>query len=335
MEITELLQLTKKDFTVFDSIQKADGIINNKKYSSIICSISGGSDSDILLDLCTKIDKRNIIQYVFFETGIEYSATREHIKFLEEKYNIQIHTCRPRRPVPVCCKEFGQPFLSKQVSEWIARLQSHNFQWEDGDFETLYERYPNCKAALRWWCDKWGTRENGNISSYSIHYNKYLKDFMMENPPDFRISNKCCIYAKKDVAHKAIKMLNADLNIIGVRRYEGGARATAYKTCFSFGKGGVDQYRLIFWYKNEDKEFCNEVLNIQNSRFYTEYGLQRTGCAGCPYGRNVEEELNILREYEPNLYKAVNVIFGDSYEYTRKYREYVAKRLAESNQENI
>ena len=88
MEILELLELTKKDFTVFDSVQKADGIINNKKYSSIICSISGGSDSDILLDLCTKIDKRNIIQYVFFETGIEYSATREHIKFLEKKYNI-------------------------------------------------------------------------------------------------------------------------------------------------------------------------------------------------------------------------------------------------------
>ena len=49
----------------------------------------------------------------------------------------------------------------------------------------------------------------------------------------------------------------------------------------------------------------------------------------------MEEELDILREYEPNLYKAVNVIFGDSYEYTRKYREYVAKRLADSNQENV
>ena len=326
MEINELLQLTKNDFTVFDSIQKADGIINNKKYSSIICSISGGSDSDILLDLCTRIDKRNIIQYVFFETCIEYSATREHIKDLEQKYDIKIHICRPKKPVPMCCKEFGQPFLSKQVSEWIARLQRHNFQWEDGSFEELYEKYPNCKAALRWWCDEWGTRKNGNISSYSIKYNKFLKEFMMENPPDFKISNKCCIYAKKDVAHKTIKEFKADLNIIGVRKYEGGARATAYKSCFSTKSDEADQYRLIFWYKNEDKEFCNEVLGIQNSRCYTEYGLQRTGCAGCLYGRNMEEELSILEQFEPNLFKAVNVIFGDSYEYTRKYRKYVEKK---------
>ena len=331
MEITELLQLTKKDFTVFASIQKADGIINSKKYKSIICSISGGSDSDILLDLCTKIDRRNIIQYVFFETGIEYVATREHIKYLEKKYNISIHTCRSRKPVPACCKEFGQPFLSKQVSEWISRLQRHNFQWEDGEFEELYEKYPKCKAALRWWCDNWGTRENGSISSYSINYNKYLKEFMMENPPDFKISNKCCTYAKKDVAHKAIKEYEADLNIIGVRKYEGGARATAYKNCFSDKKDEADQYRLIFWYKNEDKEFCNKVFDIQNSRCYTEYGLQRTGCAGCPYGRNMEEELNILEKYEPNLYKAVNIIFGDSYEYTRKYRKFVSDKVAEKN----
>ncbi len=329
MEITELLELTRDDFTVFDSIQKADGIINNDKYTSIICSVSGGSDSDILLDLCTKIDRNNKIQYVFFETGIEYNATREHIKFLEEKYSININICRPRKPVPTCCKEFGQPFLSKQVSEWIARLQRHDFQWEDEDFETLYKRYPKCKAALRWWCDQWGRRENGNISSYSIKYNKYLKEFMIDNPPQFKISNKCCIYAKKDVAHRTIKELNADLNIIGVRKYEGGARATAYKTCFSDGKNGVDQYRLIFWYKNEDKEFCNDVFQITNSRCYTEYGLQRTGCAGCPYGRNMEEELEVLKKYESNLYKAVNVIFGDSYEYTRAYRKFVEDKTSE------
>ena len=326
MEITELLELTRDNFTVFDSIKKADSVINNEKYTSVICSISGGSDSDILLDLCSKIDKDKKITYVFFETGIEYSATREHIVFLEKKYNIKINVYRAKKTVPVCCKEFGQPFLSKQVSEWISRLQHHDFQWEDESYEELIVKYPNCKAALRWWCDKWGKRENGSISSYSINYNKYLKEFMIDNPPKFKISNKCCVYAKKNIAHKAIKELDVDLNIIGVRKYEGGARATAYKSCFSSKKDEADQYRLIFWYKNEDKEYCKNVFGIQNSRCYTEYGLQRTGCAGCPYGRNMEEELNILKEFEPNLYKAVNVIFGESYDYTRRYRQYIADR---------
>ena len=46
----------------------------------------------------------------------------------------------------------------------------------------------------------------------------------------------------------------------------------------------------------------------------------------------MEQEIDVLKEFEPNLYKAVNVIFGDSYEYTRKYREYVKKKLLEANE---
>ena len=55
---------------------------------------------------------------------------------------------------------------------------------------------------------------------------------------------------------------------------------------------------------------------------YTEYGLKRTGCCGCPFGRDFEFELEVLEQYEPNLYKAVCNVFKDSYEYTRKYREF-------------
>lgn len=328
MEIVEFMELTRENITVFDSVVKADSVINNPKYKSVICSISGGSDSDILLDICSKIDKNKKIQYVFFETGLEYDATRKHIKELEKKYDIHILVARAKIPIPKCCHDYGQPFISKQVSEWIYRLQKHNFDWKnDGEkeYETLIKKYPRCKAALRWWCNDWANRTSGAKSSYNIEFNKYLKEFMIENPPDFKISNKCCKYAKKEVAHKVLKETKADLNIIGVRRYEGGARATAYKNCFSNNKDSADQYRLIFWYRNEDKEFYENLFNIEHSECYTEYGLQRTGCAGCPYGRSMEQELNVLREYEPNLYRAVNTIFGDSYEYTRKYREFVKK----------
>ena len=40
-----------------------------------------------------------------------------------------------------------------QVSEWIERLQRHNFQWEDKSFDELYKEYPKCKVALQWWCN--------------------------------------------------------------------------------------------------------------------------------------------------------------------------------------
>ncbi len=44
---------------------------------------------------------------------------------------------------------------------------------------------------------------------------------------------------------------------------------------------------------------------------------------GCPFSKNINEELAIIEEHEPELYKAAVNIFGKSYEYTRKYREFV------------
>ena len=110
--------------------------------------------------------------------------------------------------------------------------------------------------------------------------------------------------------------------MVGVRKAEGGARATAYKSCFDQNIDGHDNYRPLFWYKDEDKEAYEKARNITHSKCYTEYGLKRTGCAGCPYGKDFENELEVIEKYEPKLFKAVNKIFGDSYEYTRKYKKF-------------
>lgn len=50
-----------------------------QQYNKILCSVSGGSDSDILIDLCQKFDDANKITYAFFDTGLEFRATKEHI----------------------------------------------------------------------------------------------------------------------------------------------------------------------------------------------------------------------------------------------------------------
>ena len=55
-----------------------------------LCSISGGSDSDIVLDLIYNVDHDKKVQYYWIDTGLEYQATKKHIKFLEEKYGIEI-----------------------------------------------------------------------------------------------------------------------------------------------------------------------------------------------------------------------------------------------------
>lgn len=319
--LDSLLENCPQNQIIGDNLVRAWAKINSSKYEKIVCSISGGSDSDVMLDICTKCDKDNKIEYVWFDTGLEYQATKEHLKYLEEKYGIQIKPYKAIKPIPLTCKKYGQPFLSKRVSEYISRLQKHEFKWEDKSFDELYQEYPKCKAALKWWCNGWGDNSRINIS-----YNKWLKEFMIQNPPDFKISNICCKYAKKDVSHKLVSDFGYDLNIVGVRKAEGGTRATAYTSCFDEnGKnknGTYDNYRPLFWYKNSDKEDYESYYGIIHSKCYTKYGLKRTGCAGCPYGRDFEKELEIIEEYEPKLFVAVNNIFGDSYEYTRKYKEF-------------
>ena len=146
---------------------------------------------------------------------------------------------------------------------------------------------------------------------------------MIDNPPPMKISSDCCKYGKKDILHAAIKDGGYDLNLTGMRRAEGGARSTAFTSCFKENDAGCDLYMPVWWYTDTDKEIYREYYNIERSKCYTEYGLKRTGCAGCPYGRDFEKELEIIKQYEPKLYKAVNHIFGESYRYTRNYRAYV------------
>lgn len=314
--IEELLQDCPDNQIIKDSLLKSWVVINNDKYDRrLACSISGGSDSDIMLDIVYKCDKDNKVDYVWFDTGLEYQATKDHLKYLEEKYEITIIKKRPKVPVPKSCKEYGQPFISKNVSEFMMRLQRHNFKWEDESFDVLYKKYPKCKSAIQWWCN---VKQSDN---FNIRRNKYLKEYIIQNNPTFKISNKCCEYAKKNLIHDLIKEEQYDLNIVGVRKVEGGVRTIAYKNCFD-ESDEYDNFRPIFWYKDSDKEEYEKAYGIVHSDCYSEYGLKRTGCCGCPYGRDFEEELNVINEFEPKLYKAVNNIFKDSYEYTRIYREF-------------
>lgn len=318
--LTDLLSNCPENKVIGESLIKAYTRINDKKYKKIVCSISGGSDSDVMLDICWRADKDNKIEYVWFDTGLEYQATKDHLKYLEKKYDITIQTYKAIKAIPTSCKQYGQPFISKYVSEMLRRLQKHNFKFEDRSFDELIKEYPKCRSALEWWCNK----RPSNM--HNIAKNKWLKDFLIKYPPNFKISNVCCKYAKKDVAHKLISENSYDLNIMGVRKAEGGARASAYKSCFDDNGTECDNYRPLFWYKDNDKEQYEEYYNVDHSKCYTEYGLKRTGCTGCPYGRDFEFELSVIDKHEPKLYKAVNNIFKDAYEYTRKYKAFYKEK---------
>lgn len=348
----ELLDSMPKNDTIINNLIKGYNIFSNPEYQNICCSISGGSDSDVVMDLCSKLAEvcGKKITYCFCNTGLESKWTIAHLDELEQRYHTKIERIRPDVPVPLAVREHGQPFLSKQVSENIMRLQAHGFQYEDDTFQNLLDKYceksdkpasgyahyngayyRGCYSALEWWCN-----EKGEKSQFNINYNKGLKEFLIKNPPTFKIANICCFESKKKpmhdyLFHPGTNELRFDLVVIGVRKQEGGVRKAAYHNCFSPTKSMIKkgeniqyaEYRPLFFYSDKDKAQYVEHFGITHSKLYgPEYGLKRTGCCGCPFGQNSAEELEALERNEPQLTKAAKNIFRDSIAYEEQYQAF-------------
>lgn len=281
-------------------------------------SVSGGADSDRMVDLIERIGyPAGTVIYCYFDTGMEYKATKDHLFALEQKYGIQIRKIKAVCPVGKAVREYGYPFLSKKISNYIHRLQSHNFCWEDRPFSELYVEYPRCKAALRWWCNEWGDGSKNNINR-----RKWLKEYMIAYPPKIHFSDACCNKAKKATAYKMELEIHPDLDVQGVRKAEGGIRSQAYSGCFDDIQFGCSRLRPLFWFLADDCRQYDAAFNVTHSACYTVYGLDRTGCACCPFGKHWQRELEVADQYEPNLAKAARIVFGPSYEYTTAYYEF-------------
>lgn len=313
--LEELLQLFPNNQTILDAaIKLEDHIATGERF---LVSVSGGSDSDIVADMVERIGYApGQAVYVFFDTGLEYEATKRHLVFLEEKYGIQIHRHRAKKAIPTCARELGVPFHSKRVSMYIKRLQRHGFQWEDEPLDVLKERYPNCLAALKWWCNGWGEG-----SGFNIARDAGMKEFLLRNPPP-TVSDECCTYAKKNAAYELEGVFDVSLSIVGVRRAENGIRSKAYTSCYTAGGRHAAQFRPIFYFTDKDKQEYEEFCGVVHSDCYSVYGLKRTGCACCPFSSNFEHELEVVQQHEPKLYQAANAIFGAAYDYTRAYRAF-------------
>ena len=146
---------------LYDSLTKTRSVL--EQYQNVLVSVSGGADSDDMVDVVEHLKtERQRITYVWFDTGIEMAATKRHLADLQEKYKIEIKREKGAMPVAGAVKSVGYPFYSKNFSESIYRLQRHGFEWEDEPFDVLLKKYPNCRAALRWWC-------NNRLPHSSLH----------------------------------------------------------------------------------------------------------------------------------------------------------------------
>ena len=336
----------------FDAIQ---GIIITRlmQHPNAICSYSGGADSDILIDLIERtrkiFTKLTPVKYVFFNTGLEMKATKDHVKATAEKYGVEIEECRPRINIVKASREQGIPFVSKIMSGGLSEWQKKGVPLSIADEyaaaedkaakrQELKERYPKCQSLINFLCCCNSAGEPRPNIQLVINSSKYMLDFIREYPPDFKISAKCCDYCKKQLAHRIQKPY--EMIITGERRDEGGMRSVPRSEqwsetntmCFAQTGDGKYRFRPLYYVSDKDKAWYKDYYGITYSDAYEVYRLTRTGCCGCPISYKAVDDLEKIRPYEPNVVKAAFSLFGKSYEYRKKYNEYKARRMAEVKQ---
>lgn len=316
-----------------------------RAHPNAICSYSGGADSDIMLDLIERTRHTfglPPVTYCFFNTGLEMEATKRHVKEVAQKYGIEIKEYRPKVNIVNATRQYGLPFVSKIMSAGLSEWQKKGVplsvaqEYEQAEDKTakrqeLRERYPKCESVLNFLCCCNSAGEPRPNIQLVINSSKYMRDFIAENPPDFKISAKCCDYCKKQLAHSVQK--GYDMIITGERRAEGGMRSVPRKDntalCFTETSSGQYRFRPLYYVTDQDKAWYKDYYGVKYSDAYEVYGLTRTGCCGCPISYKAVEDLEKIKPYEPNLVKAAWNVFGKSYQYRQAYNAYKAKRMAD------
>lgn len=338
------------DFDAPEKFEAIKSIIAKRltEHPNAICSYSGGSDSDIMIDLIERTREEfglPSVTYCFFNTGLEMQATKDHVKATAKKYNVEIITVKPDISIVASARKYGIPFVSKIMSAGLEGWQKKGLPLEIADEYNsaddkiakraeLKQRYPGCETTINFLCCCNSAGEPRPDIQLVINSSKYMLDFIKEYPPNFKVSASCCDYCKKRPAHRIQK--DYEMIITGERRDEGGMRSVPKKDCTSmcFTENSNGQFRLkpLYYVSDDDKAWYKKYYNIHYSDAYEVYGLTRTGCCGCPISHKAVADLDMIKPFEPNIVKAAWNIFGDSYRYRQQYNAYKSERMEREKQ---
>lgn len=321
------------------------------EHPSAICSYSGGSDSDILLDVIEQVRKIYSlppVKYAFFNTGLEMEAIKHHVRETAEKYGVKIDTYRPKKNIVLSTRQHGIPFVSKIMSQGLNGVQRKKIplsiadeyaQAEDkiAKRAELRARYPKCESEINFLCGCNTKGEPRPDIQLVINSSEFMLDFIKANPIPFKVSAQCCNDCKKHLAHSVQK--DYEMVITGERRAEGGMRSVPRKDntslCFTETSDGNFRLRPLYYVTDADKRWYKDYYGLRYSDAYEVYGLTRTGCCGCAISSKAVADLEKIRPFEPNLVKAAWNVFGASYRYRQAYNAYKSQRRSGINSEQM
>ena len=278
------------ELMLFDRIEVIKTTIKKYGEDNFYLSFSGGKDSTILHHLLDEALPNNHIPRVYIDTGIEYLAIREFVMNLA-KSDERIKIIKPTKPIKQILETYGYPFKSKEHS-----LKLH--QWQQGFTDTNY-----IKKYLG----------NGNFSCPKQLKYQFSKDFTL------KVSNLCCYKLKKEPAHKWEKENHRPIAITGMRKQEGGERATI-KGCIITDKSGkVKRFHPLLVVSDEWEEWYRERERVQLAPlYYPPFNFKRSGCKGCPYNTSLQEDLSVMALYLPKEREQCEFIWKPVYDEYRR-----------------
>lgn len=283
--------MTDNEFLLSDRIQKIKSMneLHDLEHNAYI-SFSGGKDSTVLSALIDMALPSNSIPRVFMNTGIEYKAIVDYVRE-KEREDKRIIIVSPRQNITEVLKTYGYPFKSKEHSLYVSVFQN------SGKTKTV-NRYLN-RQDSRFACPE-----------------KLKYQFTEENK--IKISNKCCYKLKKDPLNKWAKENNRTITITGMRSNEGGLRAEL-KGCAIFNEGKLRKFHPLQPINEEFIEWFIKEYNVKLcSLYYPPFNFKRTGCKGCPYSTDLQNQLDIMSILMPAEKKQCEIIWQPIYEEYRK-----------------
>ena len=280
-----------------DRIAKIKAI--NEQYdleNNAYISYSGGKDSVVLSHLIDMALPNNQIPRLFLNTGIEYSDIVKFVKNQAEK-DKRIVILNVGVNIKEMLNENGYPFKSKQHSHNLEIYYHHK---NDDDYTLSLKRYLGIvESSTKFRCPK------------SLMY-QFTKEFKLH------CSDKCCFKLKKEPAHKWAKENNKSITLTGMRKAEGGQRASI--GCIVTDKDNklVKFHPLLV----VDDEFEQELIKRENVElcrlYYPPFNFKRTGCKGCPFNLDLQEQLNKMGILLPSEKKQCELIWKPIYQEYRK-----------------
>lgn len=288
--------MTEQEFILNDRLTKIKSVIEQYGEDTFFIAFSGGKDSTVLSALVDLAIPNNKIPRVYANTGMEYKLILEFVAGVS-LIDDRVIILKPTVNIKDMLNNVGYPFKSKSHSEMVARYQ------KSGKIKSVLQYLGEREDKVPW--------SPQQTCPKKLRY-QFTDDF------NLKVSDKCCDELKEKPVNKWAKENNKHNRILGIMASEGGRRRTA-KCLVQKNNGKNIVFQPMSILTKEWEEWFIKEYNINICDIYKPpYNWERTGCKGCPFAKEINDELKKLEKYFPNERKQCEIIWKPVYDEYRR-----------------